>query len=108
MDGSLKANLLLKNIPKNTELKVSLQPIGNDASYKSFSFPVVEASEETILESKWENIKPWNPEDPNLYDLKLSLIKGNKVLHEVTERIGFRSIDFRKKDGIYVNGKKLS
>lgn len=107
MDGSLKANVLLKNIPKNTELKVSLQPIENDASYKSFSFPVAEASEETILETKWDNIKPWNPEDPNLYDLKLSLIKGNKVLHEVTERLGFRSIDFRKKDGIYVNGKKI-
>ncbi|MCM4157256.1 beta-galactosidase [Gramella sp. AN32] len=107
MDGTLRAELLLKNVPKNAEIKASLQPIGGEGSLKIFSFPVERGSEKISIETKWNNIQPWDPEDPNLYNLKLSLVRGSNVLHEFTQRIGFRTFDFRKKDGIYVNGEKI-
>lgn len=59
------------------------------------------------ISGKFKNIKSWNPEHPNLYDMKISLLKGDKIIHQVTERIGFRTINLRKHDGIYVNGKKV-
>ena len=29
------------------------------------------------------------------------------VVHEITERIGFRTIEFRPEDGVYLNGTRL-
>ncbi|AVR47420.1 beta-galactosidase [Christiangramia fulva] len=107
MDGSLRAEVLLSNIPGKAEIKVTLKAVGEEGSFKTFSFPVKRGTEKTNIETKWDNIKPWNPEDPHLYDLKLSLVKGKEVLHEFNQRIGFRTLDFRKKDGIYLNGEKI-
>ena len=62
---------------------------------------------EKMISGKFENINPWNPEWPNLYDMKISLKKGDEILHEVTERIGFRTVELRKHDGFYINGEKV-
>lgn len=107
MDGSLKANLVLNNVPQNATIEASISPLGEEGRFPSLSFPVQPGVKETTIEAQWENVKTWDPEDPNLYELKLRLVQGKKILHETTERIGFRTLEFRKKDGIYVNGTKI-
>ncbi|NJK94801.1 MAG: hypothetical protein HC905_07685 [Bacteroidales bacterium] len=62
---------------------------------------------ETQISGKFENVKQWNPEYPNLYKMKISLKRGNETLHEVSERIGFRTVELRKHDGFYINGEKV-
>lgn len=62
---------------------------------------------EKMISGKFEHVKSWNPEWPNLYNMRISLKKGDKVLHEVIERIGFRTVELRKHDGFYVNGEKV-
>ncbi|WP_139956949.1 glycoside hydrolase family 2 protein [Flavicella sediminum] len=60
------------------------------------------------LTTKAKNIKSWNPEQPNLYDLNIQLLDKNKhVLHIVKERIGFRTVEVLEGDGIYVNGVRI-
>lgn len=39
--------------------------------------------------------------------MKISLKKGGDVLHQVVERIGFRTVELREHDGFYVNGEKV-
>ena len=39
--------------------------------------------------------------------IKVSLINKNEILHEVVERIGFRTVELRRHDGFYVNGEKV-
>lgn len=107
MDGSLRADLQLKEVPKNATIEASISPIGEEGSFETFSFPVQRGSQKTTIEAKWNNIKTWDPEDPNLYELRLRLVQNNTTIHETTERIGFRTLEFRKKDGIYVNGNKI-
>ncbi len=51
--------------------------------------------------------KEWTPETPNLYSVKVSLKKGNKATYELSEKFGFRTIEIREGDGIYVNGTKV-
>ncbi len=55
-----------------------------------------------------ENIKLWDIETPNLYDVKVSLYETStgKSIDETKIRIGFRKSEF-KKDGYYLNGKKM-
>ena len=53
-----------------------------------------------------ENPRLWHPLHPNLYALTARLVKDGKVIDEVTERIGIRSIEFRP-EGFFINGEKL-
>lgn len=56
----------------------------------------------------WGRVQTWDCEHPNLYNLSISLISPEgKVLHKVSERVGFRTVEFRPKDGLYVNGVKV-
>lgn len=72
--------------------------------------PGTNASQSDVhtLEAKWEGVKSWNVETPHLYWLTVELVdaKGNTV-HSHRERIGFRTVEFRARDGVYVNGVKV-
>ncbi|MGN7810879.1 glycoside hydrolase family 2 TIM barrel-domain containing protein [Flavobacterium sp. 22076] len=106
MDGSITVDLNLQQIPKNTLLEVSLSG-KNGENFPAFTFPLKAKNTKKTITAKWENIKPWNPETPNLYNLKLVLKQNGAVLHEYDTKIGFRTLEFKKKDGIYVNGTKI-
>lgn len=60
---------------------------------------------------KIEKAKLWSPDSPSLYDLKVSLIQGNKVIDEVGSYFGMRKISMaRDKDGymkIQLNNKDI-
>ncbi len=49
----------------------------------------------------------WTAETPNLYTVKLSLLNGKSVLCELEQKFGFRTIEVRQGDGIYLNGTKI-
>ena len=62
---------------------------------------------QVVLETRAENAKLWSPEEPNLYDLKLSLYKDGKLRFSAEERIGFRTVE-AKAGELLLNGKKLT
>ena len=49
----------------------------------------------------------WTAETPHLYTVEYSLKNGAAVLHTGKQRFGFRTIEIRKGDGIYLNGVKI-
>ena len=51
-------------------------------------------------------VKPWTAETPNLYNLYITLKKGNDVLEVVRQRVGFRHIEI-KNGQLLVNGKAI-
>jgi len=106
MDGSVTVDLNLKNIPKNTILEAILKGL-NREKFDTFTFPVKAKSTKETITAQWNNVKPWNPENPNLYELELTLKQNGAVLHQYIKRIGFRTLEFKKQDGIYVNGTKI-
>ncbi len=59
-----------------------------------------------LFSTKINNVKPWDIENPNLYDVKISLLKNGQIIDEISDKIGFRIAQF-KKDGFYLNFKKL-
>ena len=106
-DGTLRTDVYLKNISKGQQLELSLiscdsqLPIGRQVCG-------LLTEERQTLTTHWENIKTWDPEHPNLYRLTMRLLSTTgDVVHEITERIGFRTIEFRPEDGIYLNGTRL-
>jgi hypothetical protein len=51
--------------------------------------------------------KQWTAETPNLYSVEVRLKRGGEVLHTYRQRFGFRTMEVRGGDGLYVNGRKV-
>ena len=53
-----------------------------------------------------EGVDSWTPENPALYEIRLQLAQGGKVLDDLTDRTGFRKIEING-NRILLNGKAL-
>lgn len=53
-----------------------------------------------------DNVKPWSPEDPELYLVELQMRKGKQILDDIIDRFGFREICVEGQK-ILLNGKSL-
>ncbi|MDE6380616.1 MAG: beta-galactosidase [Muribaculaceae bacterium] len=105
-DGRLSSYIFTSGVKKGTSVEVEVKSASDGSS---LGIKMADLSgDSTRFITEWQDIKPWDCEHPNLYDVSYTLIdaKGQPV-HRLTERIGFRDIEFREKDGIYLNGTKL-
>lgn len=59
------------------------------------------------LRTRINNALQWTAETPNLYNVVVSLKNGASNIYQLTERFGFRTIEVRKGDGIYLNGVQI-
>ncbi len=49
----------------------------------------------------------WTPETPELYSVRVKLLQENTEKYQLQEKFGFRTIEIRQGDGIFVNGVKV-
>lgn len=59
------------------------------------------------LSGVFDSPKLWSPEFPNLYKVVFSLYQKGRLIHTITEKTGFRTIEVKERDGVYVNGVKV-
>ncbi|WP_221313141.1 glycoside hydrolase family 2 protein [Granulicella aggregans] len=59
------------------------------------------------LSGKISNPRLWTAETPNLYRLDVRLKINEKVVHTVHQRFGFRTIEVRPGQGLFVNGNRI-
>lgn len=60
-----------------------------------------------LLNTQVSNVRTWTSETPHLYKVHVYLKEGTKDLYQTTERFGFRTIEVRRGDGIYLNGVQI-
>jgi beta-galactosidase/beta-glucuronidase len=102
--GTLTVEAGLKGWGQGYTLKIQASDKGN-----------IIATETGVVDNpvilKINNPKLWNPESPYLYDLKVSLSDGDKIVDEVTSYFGMRKISIaRDATGmmhINLNNKKI-
>lgn len=51
--------------------------------------------------------KLWNCDTPNLYECRVSVVLGEKVIDETIETIGIRTISLEPINGLQINGKRV-
>ena len=59
------------------------------------------------LKCKVNNPACWTAESPNRYSVRVSLKDEKNVLYSTSQKFGFRTIEIRQGDGIYLNGTKI-
>jgi hypothetical protein len=60
-----------------------------------------------LLQTKIAGVKQWTAETPSLYIAEIKLKEGDNVLHTVQQKFGFRTVEVRPRDGVYVNNVKV-
>jgi hypothetical protein len=74
----------------------------------SFSASVSAGATKSTLTTTVSGPQLWTAETPNLYQVEVLLTdNGGQQLHGITQRFGFRTVQVRGGDGIYVNGTRV-
>jgi len=106
-NGDIKINIQLKNISGNSRAVAQILDMSGNPIATAFETGIIKGQKKARLASSFNNIKAWNPEFPNLYVLKISLVDDKTTFHSIHQQFGFRTIELRKGDGVYVNDVKI-
>ena len=62
---------------------------------------------EFSFSNKFTSPSLWSSEFPNLYNAVFNLYRGGRLVHTISKKIGFRTVEVKIRDGVYVNGVKM-
>lgn len=105
-DGSFKAEAELGGTASGN-LQIQLFSSGNQKIGEPFSVPVSKTGKNVSLQTRVTNPLLWTPETPDLYYAVVQWLDKGKLLHEKKVRFGFRTVELKQRDGIYINGVKV-
>lgn len=107
-DGSFYMDVFVRGKGKAKSVSAQLQtPDG-----KPFGTPMTasisrDSSTKAVISGSFPDAELWNPEFPNRYQVVVTLLSGKDPVHQLTQKFGFRTVEVRPEDGIYVNGIKI-
>jgi beta-galactosidase/beta-glucuronidase len=106
-DGALNLDVRLLNLAHPAQLTArvfdeNMAPVGT-----AFSVAVEPIATQVKMASNFAGVTPWSAERPQRYRLSVELEIPGGGRHAIRENFGFRSIEVRPGDGIYVNGTRV-
>lgn len=105
-NGQFSAEVFLKGIHENQHLSVEIiDPQGHSVAQQQVL--LTSGTEKATIQCQVLNPRCWNAETPHLYTAVLRLHHKKNILHQTKEVFGFRTIDIRAGDGVYINGTKI-
>ena len=106
-NGNFNTLIELNSPKRDFSVSMELFDMEGQKVGRTFREEISGKANQMNISGRVESVIPWNPEKPTLYDMEISLKKGGEIVHQVTERIGFRTVELREHDGFYVNGEKV-
>jgi hypothetical protein len=107
-DGAFTMEVFADGIT-SADAGMTLEARITDASGKAagapFTTPITGG--QATLRSQVRTPRQWTAETPNLYSVEVRLKHGTEVLHRCQQRFGFRTMEVREGDGLYVNGRRV-
>jgi hypothetical protein len=105
-DGQFAAQVFLKGIRQNRNIVAEV--IDKNGRTVATAQGSAKAGDSVIeVRTRVPNALAWTSETPHLYKLRVGLKSGTQTLFNMTERFGFRTIEVRRGDGIYLNGVQI-
>ncbi len=107
MDGSFFANCYTNMADDGLSIRTQILDLKGKKLAET-TVPVKAGGDWTSLKLNVNKPALWTAETPNLYNAKFTLLdKEGKALHSEIEKFGFRTIEVRESDGLYVNGVRI-
>ncbi len=103
-DGKFSMQAWPKAISGNASIITTIA----DASNKPLSVSkkiISKADSAVTVNAELQNVRTWTSETPALYNANVQLVDASgKKLYELNEKFGFRTIEIRYGQGVYING----
>ena len=106
-DGNFAADVYLQGVTNANTITAQIQRLNGAPVGRAFTTRIAAGTNEKTVSGKIANPLRWTAETPNLYQVEIKLLRGRREIHRVTQRFGFRTIEVRAGDGIYLNGQKI-
>lgn len=106
-DGSFTAHVYAMNAKKGQAIRAEV--IDNDGKSIYTAPAVIADGSDRMLKVRGKCPAPklWNAENPQIYRMRVSLLDKNNEIHMLRQNFGFRTVEIRQKDGVYINGRKI-
>lgn len=104
---SLEVTVRLKNWSRKTlRRKVTVEVAGQTLALRAVT---VQPRGTRVVTGKLEDlpVKPWDPKEPNLYDVNATLLERDLVVDDMIDRVGFRVVKVQGKK-LLLNGRPLT
>ncbi len=105
-DGSFAMDVYLNGLKGNRTVQAEILNSNNEVVAQCQSAIKV-AETKTSLNCRIPNPRCWTTETPHRYSVRVNLKEGPTELYSMKEKFGFRTIEIRQGDGIYLNGTKI-
>lgn len=108
--ASVSINTKLNNQSKIDTKNITLRYTILDENNVEISTKIINVNSDLkapVTSIEVNNPKLWSTEKGNLYTLNVALFKDEKLLDNVTEKFGIRTINFTADKGFFLNGKPL-
>ncbi|GLY93981.1 glycoside hydrolase family 2 TIM barrel-domain containing protein [Actinoplanes sp. NBRC 103695] len=107
-DGSFAVDVMLAGVTAAGRVTGRIRRLDGTAVGADFSVAVPAGATKATLTTTVDGPLQWTAETPDLYQVEISVATGSgTVLHSIGTRFGFRTIEVRAGDGIYVNGRRV-
>ncbi len=105
--GNFTADVIYTDSDKPLQVNAQIFTLDDQKISEEFGSAINPSNSKVEISTFLPSIKQWSPEFPNLYFAEISQMTGDKIIHRYTQRFGFRTIELRERDGIYLNAAKI-
>ncbi len=106
-DGHFTLQARLRGLTTRARLLGQIETPDGQAFGASFSVELAAGDERATLRTAVAAPQPWSAEHPHLYRIVLQLEREGELLHRRVETFGFRTVELRPGDGLYLNGQRI-
>ncbi|MFO1487948.1 MAG: glycoside hydrolase family 2 TIM barrel-domain containing protein [Verrucomicrobiota bacterium] len=106
-DGEFSMDVFLDGVTAADSVEASVKDSAGKIVGETFRASIAASAKSVTLTARFNDIKPWTAETPNLYSVEVSLKQGGEIRHRMAQRFGFRTMEVRDGDGLYVNGRRV-
>ena len=106
MDGTLSADVYLNHALPGARLQTTIL---DEKGRKVAQSETPVRSDVAKVQMRAEGVRLWTAETPVRYTAHFVLLSDKgKTEHEMDQKFGFRTLELREHDGLYINGNKVN
>ncbi|MBL7743547.1 MAG: glycoside hydrolase family 2 [Chitinophagaceae bacterium] len=106
-DGKFAMQVWTKGLTQNAAVVTTITNAAKKV-VSTVKTPVDRLAENVVVNTSVANIKAWTSETPDLYTANVVLQDASgKKMYELNEKFGFRTIEIRRGEGVYINGTQV-
>jgi beta-galactosidase/beta-glucuronidase len=106
-DGSFQLDVYPQNMQDGETVSAQVEKLNGEPLGRPLSQLGAFGQEKLSLTGHFDNPLLWSPEFPYLYQVSVSIKDKKGLLHQIKKRFGFRTVELRTHDGLYVNNVKI-